>query len=87
MLDCSPCTTRLFSTSYAARHFQTVPHSSELNSLAGCIWQHVLRRTDIILDEICLRMQSGHNQFPAPVLSKFWDFTKRNGVVLSSMRW
>lgn len=53
--DCSPGTTRLFS---AARHFQTVPHFSELISLTGCIClcQHVHRGTDIILDRVRVRM-------------------------------
>lgn len=35
--DCSPCTTCLFSASYEARPFQTVPHSSELNRLRLCL--------------------------------------------------
>lgn len=53
--DCSPCTTRLFS---AARHFQTVPHFSELIPLKGCICicQYVHRGTDVILDRACVRM-------------------------------
>lgn len=70
--DCSPCTTRLFSASYAARHFQTVPHSSELNSRTGCIciYRHVHRDVDINLQSICTAMWWGHYGFA--FFAKLW---------------
>lgn len=82
--DCSPCTTRLFSARCAARHFQTVPHSSELNSLTGCICvcQHVHRGTDIILDHACVRMWSAHHEFAGPTLANLLDVNTGSGTLL-----
>lgn len=80
--DCSPCTTRLFSASYAARHFQTVPHSSELNSPTGCICicQHVHRDIDIILQSACTGMWWGHYGFA--FLTKLWCINTGGGSLL-----
>lgn len=85
--DCSPCTTRLFSASCAARHFQTAPHSSELNSLTGCICicQHVHMDTDIIL--ACMTLWSAQYGFARFAHANLLDVKTGNRILLSSVRW
>lgn len=76
--------TCLFSTSYAARQFQTVPHSSELNSLTGCIsiCQHVYRGTDIILNHACMRMWSVCYGFTGYALANLFDSKSGRSTLL-----
>lgn len=78
--DCSPCTTRLFSASYAARHFQTVPHSSQLNSLTDGVSQRVHGLMDIVFHETCVTVWSACLEFCCSFL--FWEGCNKGKVSL-----
>lgn len=81
--DCSPCTTRLFSASCAARHFQTVPHSSKSNSVTAASESASMCTEDTdILDRACVRTWSACYGFAGPTLANLLDVDTESGTLL-----